>query len=461
MRDIVVLLVILLGFVLALSSRFNSVLFYWWLAVFRPQDWMWMDISSLRISLLAGLIVVVGAVMARVAPLVGSSITRIMLAFLGLEILASVLNGCDVSWKHIDQMFRAFLVLFITNRLIKTPRDLLVVMFIMGISLSFFASKAGFFSLLQGGASQYGASNLRGSFVDSNGFAHGTAVLMFFVLVCAFNARLLASFFRRADTPIGPGLDRMWRWGLIAVVLLSAFNVMSLSSRGSSLAMFLGGVIFIAFRPNGIARMVKLTPVVLAVALLVPLPEGFEERIGSVFVEEEELDSSASSRLFLWGAAIDMAAKYPLGVGAKCFAPYLRTVRPQGYEGVFYKTVHSTHFQVLAEMGYFGAVLWVLLSVIVFGKLLRVRARAKYLNLSAENRIFLETTSSGLVCAMVVFLVGGAFYNHFFIETVWFTVVLTEALSRISKQLLATAQETQPETLVGEPQPSSVYLKRR
>jgi hypothetical protein len=47
------------GFFLALQDRFKALLLYLWFAFFRPQDWMWIDISAAKPSLLLGLVLVV------------------------------------------------------------------------------------------------------------------------------------------------------------------------------------------------------------------------------------------------------------------------------------------------------------------------------------------------------------------------------------------------------------------
>ncbi len=53
---------------MALQDRFVALLLYLWFAFFRPQDWIWFDITNLRLSLVLGGILVVPAIVSGVWP---------------------------------------------------------------------------------------------------------------------------------------------------------------------------------------------------------------------------------------------------------------------------------------------------------------------------------------------------------------------------------------------------------
>ena len=436
-RSIVVLLVLAVSLVMAVGSRLYSVGFYWWLAIFRPQDWVFIDISALNISLLAGLIVIVGCLLTGNLPQISGLPTALMIVMLLLLVLASEINGCAPAWDWVDYFFRLTVVLLITNRLIRDPRAFSIIVMVFGLSLGFYASKAGLSSILAGGTSQYGIANLTGSFTDSNGFAHGTAVLVFFMLASAFSLHTVFGKYVADEHGADNNIGRLMRYGIIGIALLSSFNVMSLGSRGSALALAGGWFMFIAFRRGGLARMFKLLPVAVVLALVVPLPQGFEERIASVFADEEEIDASAASRPHLWSVAVLMAQSHPLGVGAQCYTSYYDRFDPSNGQFGKRKAVHSVHFQALANTGYAGALVWIVLALATTSLLLAVRRRSQHLALTLEQQKFLEINSSSLLCALAVFYVGGSFYNHMYVEYFWIIPVLAESLSRISLKMIA------------------------
>ena len=59
LRTILFLAVFVPGLYAAFRSRFAALLLYLWYAFFRPQDWAWLDTSSLPVSLLLGLLLAV------------------------------------------------------------------------------------------------------------------------------------------------------------------------------------------------------------------------------------------------------------------------------------------------------------------------------------------------------------------------------------------------------------------
>jgi len=54
LRTLFILSILVPGFVLSLRNRYIALLMYLWFALFRPQDWMWIDITSLRVSMVLG-----------------------------------------------------------------------------------------------------------------------------------------------------------------------------------------------------------------------------------------------------------------------------------------------------------------------------------------------------------------------------------------------------------------------
>jgi putative inorganic carbon (hco3(-)) transporter len=460
MRNIAVLLVIAVGLVYSLGSRLGSVLFYWWFAIFRPQDWIYLDVTALRLSLVVGVIVVVGCLLAGRMPRLVGPVPVLMVVLLALEAWATVSAGCGPwGWTKFESLARMFLLLFLTARIIQTPRQLVLLLFVVGISLGFYASKAGLMAMLAGGASQYGASNLAGSFSGSNAFALGTAVSIFFVIAVALNLPTLLDKLAVEES----GADRFWvkyvKWGLLLCVFLSTFNVLSLSSRGSSLAMGVGVLVFILHRKNSGKVLLKIVPVLLVIALAVPLPDGFSERMASVFATEEERDRSAASRPHLWAVSSAIAADHPLGVGSLCYFAYYNLYDPSnGFYGKS-RSVHSAHFQILAEAGYLGLVVWALMFVISLIQLARVRKRSRHRGLPVPEQRFFESTASALFCSILVFGLGSSFYETAHMEVIWIAFIASSLLSRLS---IDTLEHTiaKPDAIVGH-HAAATSTKRR
>ncbi|MEM7504622.1 MAG: O-antigen ligase family protein, partial [Pseudomonadota bacterium] len=309
-------------------------------------------------------------------------------------------------------------------------------------SLGFHSSKGGLAALLSGG-NQYGISNLKGSFSGSNAFALGTAVIVFFMLMA--NARLEMVFDKwllDEKGEVKPWVRHLKIAGLGAIAF-SAFNVMSLHSRGSFLALAGGLFIFVAFRPNGFRRMMLILPLLGITLLVVPLPDGFSERIASAFADEEDRETSAASRPHFWGVGVNMAVSNPFGVGLGCFNEHYDRYDPTEGEWGSGRSVHSSHFQVASETGVPGAIIWILLFCSSLLQCQVVRIRSRHLSLTPAQAAFLEYNAIALICGMLTFIVGGMFYALALIELPWMMFVLSGALNRISKEMIEEAVVTE------------------
>jgi O-antigen ligase len=164
------------------------------------------------------------------------------------------------------------------------------------------------------------------------------------------------------------------------------------------------------------------------------LPEGYEERIVSAFAEEEELDESAASRPHFWGIAADIARDQPLGVGPGCYNSYYEIYDHSNGRFGHYRTVHSAHFEALAETGYIGVTVWLLLFIISIKKLLRIRKLAN-INLTRDPKNeFFSNAANLLITANIVFFIGSAFYAQAYNDIIWLVWGLTVVLVNLFEQ---------------------------
>jgi probable O-glycosylation ligase (exosortase A-associated) len=107
-------------------------------------------------------------------------------------------------------------------------------------------------------------------------------------------------------------------------------------------------------------QKVVLLPVIAGALLLVILfaPDAWKQRMNPS--KEDGLDGSAYSRLNAWNFAYSLAKEYPItGGGFKTFTPELFVrYAPNGRD---VKAPHSVYFGVLAEHGFVGLGLYLLL----------------------------------------------------------------------------------------------------
>ncbi len=418
LRTLFVAIVLLVGVTAGLKSRFAALLLYVWFALFRPEDWLWIDISAVHPSLLAGLFLVVPALLTGILPDLTHPLSLGALAFLGVTLLSQIgaVNPA-LGWGWIDQFARLVLVCLLAVTMLTSRKRILLLVGVVGGSLGLLAAKAGL-AWLAGGGPKFG-EGLAGSFADNNGYALGVAMIIPLLVVCGQNATR-------------PSV----RWGFYLGALLSAFTVVGTYSRGGFLALSAAALTFVALSRRRAILLTGLAALTAAALVLAPFSDAYFQRLSTIQTYEQAGDESALGRLHFWRVAVAMAQDRPLGVGLGNYeAAYDRYDTSNGQFGGR-RAVHSSHFEVLAETGWLGAAAWVGLLLASCGFALRVRRRARHPSLSPSDARFLETTANALLASMAAFIVGGAFIALALNEVIWLSFAIVAALDRLSAAMV-------------------------
>lgn len=403
----------------AIASPFGALLGYIWFALFRPQEWVWIDISSLRLSLVLGGILLIRSISKGAFPNLSHPISKGIIIFLLSGLIAQT-NAVDqnLAWNWLGLFARLSLVSLLLVTLVDTEKKFYFTIMVTCTSLGYFTAKAGLASFIAGGVQFY--DGLAGAFVDNNGYALAAVMIIPLMMSVA------------SCVPMEWLFNLMVKYGYYAAVPLTAFAVISTFSRGGLLALV---AVIISYAV--IQRMkAKLLLLILAIFLLfpfIPLPEGYLSRINTINNYEEQQETSALSRLHFWKVALDMAVDNPLGVGMFNFgARYDQYDFSDGLYGRN-RVAHNSHLQVLAENGFLGLAAWIFLFIKSCSICLQIRRQAPLILENPQNVSFYTNMSVALLVSMIGFLVGGTFVSIALNDLTWFTFALVTALDRLFK----------------------------
>lgn len=209
---------------------------------------------------------------------------------------------------------------------------------------------------------------------------------------------------------------------MLALLILAFSAVIATQSRGGLLGI---SAVFGYFLYRRLQSPV-LTGVVGGIGLLIlAVLAGIGDR-ASGGAAEEGIDASAMGRLWAWQAAINMALANPMtGVGLDNFYVNYFFYSPH-WDGKNH-AVHSTWFQVLAETGFVGLILFAVLITTIF-RTLRAISRRPISEQNPDIALNLHALRSGLAG----FLVAGTFLTQAFTWPLYIILALTIALDRIS-----------------------------
>ena len=273
---------------------------------------------------------------------------------------------------------------------------------VIALSVAFWAIKGGFKVIVLGPHQVYGKT------YDNNYFALTSVMTLPMVFYFALSVR-----------------HARWRALLFVFAALMCLAIIGSRSRAGFVA-FTIVLTAMAWSSRYRLRALCAVLVVSTVTLLAAATE-VRERIQSIV--SYETDRSARSRFHTWAVARELVAQSPLiGVGFNNFE-----VAKDRYEGGR-KAAHNIYLQNLAELGFLGHPLWLLL---IFGSMLSMyRFMRRSRRLPSEMR-WAYHWSRGLLLGMVAFCVHGMFHNEEYLELMFALIGLHIALQVTARHELA------------------------
>ena len=214
----------------------------------------------------------------------------------------------------------------------------------------------------------------------------------------------------------------IWIRGFALLTCLILFlSIIETQSRGGLLgALSVFG--YFASKHIRYKTLVLILTVVAAISLYVVA--GIDGR-ASGGAAEAGIDASAMGRLYAWEAAFKMALDNPLtGVGLDNFY-YNYFFYSSHWDGMNH-AVHSTWFGVLAETGFIGLIVFIILIV----SLIKASLRSISL-LTKQSDITLSVGANAILSGLIGTIVSGTFLTQGFVWPIYILAALTIVISRI------------------------------
>jgi len=271
------------------------------------------------------------------------AVTMALVAFWAWSLLSALLApSADATWVYMDNLTNIVLPFVVGMTLIKTHRQILQLVWVVGLSLGYVA--------LNENQIYYSRGIYVGDNLLAHTFAMGTAVIFFMGLTTS-----------------------VWwkRLGAFALAGCSANAVYIHMSRGAMLGLCCAGVMAFLVLPKK-PGFLMLYVVALVAGFALAGPQVRDE-FASIFVDRAELDVSASSRFEFWKAMAKCTKENPLfGVGPRQW-PIVghQYGAPKNREG------HGAWQQLAAEVGIPGVSFVLLFYGICVFRLARIISEHK------------------------------------------------------------------------------------
>jgi putative inorganic carbon (HCO3(-)) transporter len=345
MRDVIILLVVLGSIPFIFMRPQVGVMMWSWLAYMNPHRLAWGFAYNFPFSMLIGVVTLIAVLFSKQPkkiPITPVTVVLMMLIFWMILSTFFCLN-CGSAWNELIRTMKIQLMTIVMLMMITQKDDLQKLIWVIVGSLGFFGFKGGLFVLATGGS--YKVWGPEGSFVEDNN-ALALALLMIVPLMYYLMTQV----------------EKKWlKIFMILAMVLTLFSVIASYSRGAMLAgVAIGLVLWWKSKRKVIIGAVIVT---LALGLLAFMPDKWMDRMNTLQNVEE--DGSAMGRVNAWWFAFNLANDRPLtGGGFQTYTPQL-----------FYKyapipddfhDAHSIYFEMLAEQGYVGLFMFLLLLFLAF-----------------------------------------------------------------------------------------------
>ncbi|HTU02057.1 MAG TPA: O-antigen ligase family protein [Candidatus Sulfotelmatobacter sp.] len=409
-----------------LAYPFWGLCYFLWITIFRPEQLAWGETFG-HLHLLVAVVTLISWVInsrdSRIPGLrqVPIQVWLMLLIYGATAVVSLTARYPDESWYYSGVLGKVFFMAFLISRLVDRPSRLRTYVRTVGLASGLLA----YWAILQYTEGNVRLEGLGTALPDSNLLADTLVMLTPMVLATA-----------KTDTGrwriMGFGLTG----GLILAILLS-------HSRGAFLSLCVMGVFIVLQSRRKI--LAGVTALVVAALLFAITPESVFQRVDTITTDEQQMDTSASARVVLWGIGMQIFAAHPVtGVGLEGFSPAKEAYAGEYgglpdylYDLIFgrYRVVHNTYVNALAEGG-------VALAVPFFLFLLS----GMFVPLPRPTRASPEAEGvfeigRGIRVGILAFCVGAFFINANYTELLYWQVILAGVARMILK-----AEAVEPET---------------
>lgn len=439
MRDALLLVVILASVPICLFRPYFGVLMWFIISFLNPRGYVYGIAAEFPAAELIAIPTILGTFFTETNKRFLPKQTILLFLFWGW-IVVSYLHATQVplfaghvgeSLRQLSDVSKTLLMTLITILVVTSKQKLRYLMLATSFCLGLLALKGAVFGVLTGG--EYRVYGTHRSFLaDNNDFA------------LALNMVLAIPFFLARQEN-----SRKLRFILYLFFVASIISIVLTYSRGGllGLTVALAGIAIKSGRK--IAGF--LIAGFLILSLFIVAPARWQDRMTSLL--HGELDDSAEQRLVTWGYSWNFAMAYPITGGSfGCFTPPLFAIyQPRPLPSSMYKALgpHSIYFQVLAEQGFPGVVLFFGLLISCLLTLRKLRKVAKLIPHFHWMKDYIDMIAIGLAA----YLVNGTFLGRAYFD-LYYELVATVLIIQIL-YAKAVAQENQELACF---QPENIYV---
>ncbi len=406
----IIITVWLLGItLLALMQPVAGPLVYYLIVWMHPEEQMYGGLS-LRWTLLIALTSMMGYLFVGKERQTPNNAILFFLVILALwYVLAALANNVDAAEFALATDFVKLIVMsWVTACVINTRARLHALVWIIVICIGSVSFRTGLLTVVTGGGGVILGPDFLG---QTNEYAR---VVIYTWPLMIFLARHSAHYYVR----LGHGV----------LATMAVFTLIGTNSRGALVAFVAMCAVLWMYGNKKIVSALLIVIFVSGAYFVLPPNrlESFTNRTATI--ENPNEDSSFTSRTNAWAFGWSYALNNPVFGGG-----------PHTFEREHGIASHSSYFEVLGESGFVGLAVYIIIALLAFATIFRIRKRTK----GITELIWAHDLAFYIMISLVGYFVGGITKNHGFFEYYYMLLGILMGLETAVNKALAAQTKNQ------------------
>ena len=403
---------LIVAIIATLREPFWGVVFYYYLAFFRPQDYYHWALTGTRFSYYIASVTILSYFLSKVRNgyLIPKNKDTFLMFFFCLAMGISTFFSPipERSWPLFFAFSKISLFYFFSLAMIDSEKKFKIMLWVLIYSFVYYAFWTNKRFIFEGIKMIEGPGLAEAVYRDRNNFA----ILFVMAIPVCFYMRYLLQ-------------HKILKFSLLGAVPLLMHAVVCTFSRGAYLGM-------LAAAGYSIFKMRRKAVIVFAVLVFIVMLIRFQgsehrERMRTILTRGEEREYSAQRRLDAWKSAFMMMSAHPLvGIGLDNFEILETQYNPVAIGRV----AHNTYLQIVAEAGIPAMVAYILILLTSFLSLHKLRIMSLNGNLSS-NVYFYAVMLEG---SLLGFFICSLFLSLEVLEPAYFLFCMTACLKQLVKK---------------------------
>lgn len=408
MRDVALFIIIFGAIPYILRHPYIGVLVWSWLSYMNPHRMTWGYAYNFPFAQVVAVALLISLLLDKEPKRLPKHwLLFVWLAFLGW-MLITTLNAYypDNAWVQFVKVLKIQLIIVLILLVMQTPERIKLMIWVIYFSIGFFGIKGGIFTIATGGGHIVWGP---GGFIEDN---NALALALLMVLPLGF-------YLVRNE------IEQKWmKIGMWASMFLITVSALGSQSRGAFLAIIC--VAFYLWLKSSKKLMMALFVIPILPIMILAMPDSWHERMATI--KDYEQDTSAMGRINAWTYSVNAANDNFTGVGFESWSS--RTFSIWAPDPTDVHAAHSIYFSVIADHGWIG---FILFMIIFFGGFLIAR-RVGLVAARHDEFQWAGDLAKMIQVSLVAYGTGGAFLSLSYFDLPWHLVAIVLLLQDLLKR---------------------------